>query len=67
MFLADDEEALMEGKLQLKCAEPVLLTRETLMGSTAARDPAAAARRGTESAAIARWGMGAVGVCAHVC
>ena len=25
----DDEEALMEGKLQLKCAEPVLLTRET--------------------------------------
>jgi len=29
MFLADDEEALMEGKLQLKCAEPVLLTRET--------------------------------------
>jgi hypothetical protein len=44
----------------------VLLTRETLMGSTAARDPAAAARRGTESAAIARCGMGA-GACAHVC
>ena len=25
----NDEEALMEGKLQPKCAEPVLLTRET--------------------------------------